>query len=271
MVAEQDTLRARASRLGVLTSGWPSADRHSARHWSAVMKRMLRDSSMSEGKHARAALASQGVPGTEQADRALPLAVSRHKENTMQLGMIGLGRMGANIVRRLMRGSHHCVVFDTQPDAVSALAKEGATASSSLADLVAKLETPRAVWIMLPAGRDHRKHAQRVERPPRAGRHRHRRRQFLLQGRHPPRFHAARAQVELCRRRYQRRRLGTGAWLLHDDRRRQGRRHPSRSDLRDDGRRAWEASLRRPDGRGTTTPPRATSIAGRTARAISSR
>ena len=70
----------------------------------------------------------------------------------MQLGMIGLGRMGANIVRRLMRDSHACVVYDKQADAVSALAKEGATASTSLADLVAKLQAPRAVWIMLPAG-----------------------------------------------------------------------------------------------------------------------
>jgi 6-phosphogluconate dehydrogenase len=78
--------------------------------------------------------------------------IARRKENTMQLGMIGLGRMGANIVRRLMRDSHACVVYDKQADAVSALAKEGATGSASLADLVAKLAAPRAVWIMLPAG-----------------------------------------------------------------------------------------------------------------------
>jgi 6-phosphogluconate dehydrogenase len=70
----------------------------------------------------------------------------------MQLGMVGLGRMGANIVRRLMRDGHECVVYDVSPDAVSALAGEGAVGSSSLADLVSKLEAPRAVWLMIPAG-----------------------------------------------------------------------------------------------------------------------
>jgi 6-phosphogluconate dehydrogenase len=70
----------------------------------------------------------------------------------MQLGMIGLGRMGANIVRRLMRHGHHCVVYDRNPEPGSQLAGEGATAASSLADLVAKLAVPRAIWIMLPAG-----------------------------------------------------------------------------------------------------------------------
>jgi len=70
----------------------------------------------------------------------------------MQLGMVGLGRMGANIVRRLMRHRHSCVVFDRDPGAVKALAGEGATASDSVGDLVAKLDGPRAVWVMLPAG-----------------------------------------------------------------------------------------------------------------------
>src|ERR1700756_737682 len=69
----------------------------------------------------------------------------------MQLGMIGLGRMGANMVRRLLKGGHDCVVFDMSPDAVSELARERATGSSSLADLVKKLENPRAVWLMVPA------------------------------------------------------------------------------------------------------------------------
>jgi 6-phosphogluconate dehydrogenase len=72
----------------------------------------------------------------------------------MQLGMIGLGRMGANIVRRLMRNKHHCVVFDTNAKAREALAKEGAAAASSLPELVKLLDTkPRAVWVMLPAGK----------------------------------------------------------------------------------------------------------------------
>jgi 6-phosphogluconate dehydrogenase len=70
----------------------------------------------------------------------------------MQLGMVGLGRMGANMTRRLIRGGHQPVVSDLSPDAVKQLASEGATSSTSLEDLVAKLAPPRAVWIMVPAG-----------------------------------------------------------------------------------------------------------------------
>ncbi len=70
----------------------------------------------------------------------------------MQLGMVGLGRMGANLVRRLMRGGHTCVVYDVSPDAVAALVGEGATGADSLDDFVAKLEVPRRTWIMVPAG-----------------------------------------------------------------------------------------------------------------------
>ncbi|MDX1422713.1 MAG: decarboxylating 6-phosphogluconate dehydrogenase [Kiloniellales bacterium] len=69
----------------------------------------------------------------------------------MQLGMIGLGRMGANMVRRLMRDGHDCVVLDTSADAVKALAGEGATGATSMADFVAKLAKPRAAWMMVPA------------------------------------------------------------------------------------------------------------------------
>jgi 6-phosphogluconate dehydrogenase len=69
----------------------------------------------------------------------------------MQLGMIGLGRMGANMVRRLLQGGHHCVVFDQSPKAVEELVKEKAEGSSSLPDLVKRLEKPRAVWLMVPA------------------------------------------------------------------------------------------------------------------------
>jgi len=69
----------------------------------------------------------------------------------MQLGMIGLGRMGANMVRRLMRAGHACVVYDRAPQAIAALAKEGATPSDSLADFVKKLESPRHVCMMVPA------------------------------------------------------------------------------------------------------------------------
>ena len=70
----------------------------------------------------------------------------------MQLGVIGLGRMGGNIVRRLMQGGHGCVVWDRDAAAVKALAEDGATGATDLADLAAKLQAPRAVWIMLPAG-----------------------------------------------------------------------------------------------------------------------
>ena len=69
----------------------------------------------------------------------------------MQLGMIGLGRMGANMVRRLLKGGHQCVVFDRAPKAVEDLAKEKAAGASSLADFVKKLDKPRAVWLMVPA------------------------------------------------------------------------------------------------------------------------
>src|SRR5438552_8391473 len=70
----------------------------------------------------------------------------------MQLGMIGLGRMGANMVRRLLKNGHQCVVFDMSPQKVQDLAKEKAVASASLADFVKKLSKPRAIWLMVPAG-----------------------------------------------------------------------------------------------------------------------
>lgn len=69
----------------------------------------------------------------------------------MQIGMVGLGRMGANMVRRLLKHGHDCVVFDVNPDNVAALVRQGATGATSPDDLVAKLSPPRAVWLMLPA------------------------------------------------------------------------------------------------------------------------
>ena len=71
----------------------------------------------------------------------------------MQLGMVGLGRMGANLARRLMQNGHSCVVYDRKPDAVAALAREGAAGAADLDDLVKKLDKPRAAWVMLPAGK----------------------------------------------------------------------------------------------------------------------
>jgi 6-phosphogluconate dehydrogenase len=72
-------------------------------------------------------------------------------DRPMQLGMVGLGRMGANLVRRLMRDGHRCVVYDVNADAVKQLESEGATGASSLEEFVAKLDKPRATWLMLPA------------------------------------------------------------------------------------------------------------------------
>src|SRR3989442_9187918 len=73
------------------------------------------------------------------------------EEAAMQVGMIGLGRMGANMVRRFMRGGHQCVVHDVSRDAVQALAREGAGGAALLDDFVARLAKPRIVWLMVPA------------------------------------------------------------------------------------------------------------------------
>jgi 6-phosphogluconate dehydrogenase len=72
-------------------------------------------------------------------------------DHSMQLGMVGLGRMGANLVRRLMRDGHHCVVYDINADAVASLVAEGAVGATDLDDFVAKLAKPRTAWLMLPA------------------------------------------------------------------------------------------------------------------------
>ena len=99
----------------------------------------------------------------------------------MQLGMVGLGRMGANMTRRLMRDGHSLVVSDLSPDAVKKLGSEGATGSSSLEDLVAKLTPPRAVWIMVPAGAPTEATVQKLAQHMQAGRRHYRRRQLVFQ------------------------------------------------------------------------------------------
>ena len=73
-------------------------------------------------------------------------------DKPMQLGMIGLGRMGANLVRRLMRDGHRCVAYDRSPDVVKSLEADGATGATTLEEFVSKLERPRNIWIMIPAG-----------------------------------------------------------------------------------------------------------------------
>lgn len=103
----------------------------------------------------------------------------------MQLGMVGLGRMGANMVRRLIGGGHQCVVFDVSPKAVAELAKENAVGASSLADLAGKLSKPRGV--AHGSGGRRGQDDRRSPPPPRGGRQPDRRRQLLLRGRHPAR------------------------------------------------------------------------------------
>src|SRR5689334_5051169 len=76
----------------------------------------------------------------------------RRKGGAMQIGMIGLGRMGGNMVRRLLRGGQECVVFDRNPASVEELAKEGAVGAASMEDFVAKLAPPKTAWVMVPAG-----------------------------------------------------------------------------------------------------------------------
>ena len=104
----------------------------------------------------------------------------------MQLGMIGLGRMGANMVRRLMRGGHQCVVYDHTAANVSQLASEGATGSASLDQFIQQLQAPRAIWLMVPAAVVDQTLASTGAQAAKR-RHHHRRRQLLLHRRHPPR------------------------------------------------------------------------------------
>ncbi len=98
----------------------------------------------------------------------------------MQIGVVGLGRMGGNISRRLMKHGHQCVVFDQNPAPGKALAGEGATVANDLKDMAAKLSKPRVVWLMLPQGPITQGAVDTLAGLLESGRHHHRRRQCLL-------------------------------------------------------------------------------------------
>ena len=162
--------------------------------------------------------------------------------------MIGLGRMGANMVRRLLKGGHQCVVFDMSPKAVNELVKEKATGSSSLQDLVAKLDKPRAIWLMVPAAAVDETIAGLLPHLEPGD--------ILIDGGNSYYIDDIRRAKELAakghslrRRGNQRRRVGSGARLLHDDRRRGRYGQAPRSDLRDACSRARATYRARPDAK----------------------
>ena len=115
----------------------------------------------------------------------------------MQIGIIGLGRMGGNISRRLMRAGHGAVVFDSNAKARAALAQEGATQRPRSPSSSRRSKSRRAVWVMLPAGKITEETVRELGGLLEAGDIDHRRRQHLLQGRHPPRQGAARESASI--------------------------------------------------------------------------
>ena len=186
----------------------------------------------------------------------------------MQLGMIGLGRMGANMVRRLIKGGHECVAFDVFPKAVEALAKEKAVGASSLKDFVKKLAKPRAVWLMVPAAVVDKTVAELVPLLEPGD--------ILIDGGNSYYVDDIRRAKKLApdgdslrRCRHEWRRVGPGARLLHDDRRRAGRRETPRSDFCDARARHGQLSrARQAARRSAARQNKAICIAGRTAPAI---
>ena len=189
----------------------------------------------------------------------------------MQLGMIGLGRMGANMVRRLMRGGHQCVVFDRSAEGVEELVKEKAV-GAAVAGGFRQEADDAARGLADGAGRRRGRDARRSCCRCSSRRHPHRRRQFLLHRRHPPRQGTRAEGHPLRRRRHQRRRLGPGARLLHDDRRRDRNGEASRSDLQDARARPRRHPAHARAARRRAAPPRtAICIAAPAAPATSSR
>ncbi len=189
----------------------------------------------------------------------------------MQLGMIGLGRMGANMVRRLMHGGHECVVYDVSAEAVHGLEHDGAKGSTSLDDFLAKLTKPRAVWLMVPAAIvDSQLDALIGKLSPG---------DIVIDGGNSYyRDDIDRAKrlkthgLTLRRLRHQRWSMGPGARLLSDDWRRERHRASSRSDLCRISPPARARLIAPRAGRNWAVPrSRAICIAGLTARAISSK
>ena len=138
--------------------------------------------------------------------------------NPMQIGMIGLGRMGANMVRRLIKSGHECVVFDMSAKSVQELVCESAVGTSDLRDMIEKLATPRAVWLMVPAAAVDQTVDDLVA-VARSRRHDHRWRQFLLRRRHAASEGTRDEGSPLRRCGNKRWGVGPRARLLHDDRR----------------------------------------------------
>ena len=184
----------------------------------------------------------------------------------MQMGMVGLGRMGASMVRRLMRGGHECVVYDVNADAVARVVKEGARGTSSLDAFAAALKKPRVAWMMVPAAVVEQTVGRSVT-PVRTGRHHRRRRQLALHRRHSPREGVGHARHSLRGCRHEWRRLGPRARLLPDDRRRAGHRAAPRSAVCDAGAGRRFGIRARPVATRSRAGPRSTAIciAGRTA------
>ena len=173
----------------------------------------------------RALRPSQGRSRIGPRPRSMPRlrqgALSKESGDLMQLGMIGLGRMGGNIVRRLMKHGHTAVVYDKDAKAVRGSPPKAQPAPATLEDFVAQLEKPRT-GLGDAAGRQITEATIESAGAHAARRRHHRRRQHVLEGRRPPRRGAEGKRHPLSRRRHQRRRLGPRTRLLHDDRRREG-------------------------------------------------
>ena len=138
----------------------------------------------------------------------------------MQIGFVGLGRMGGNMVTRLRQGGHEVVAFDFSPEAVARAEQQGASGVGSLEALVAALAAPRRIWIMVPLGRSRAADARRARRARRSRRPARRRRQLELPRHQRRGAELAERGVRFCDVGHERRRLGARERLLHDDRRR---------------------------------------------------